>query len=330
MTPSAGAPAKLIHASSPATGSSPGVAILLCTFNGEDFLQKQLESIVAQTHNNWVIHVSDDGSNDSTTSILNSYQESLGHHRFKIYEGPKLGFAKNFLSLIKNESINGDYFAFSDQDDVWHSTKLERGISSLKTLECSLPALYCSRVRLINAEGQLVGMSPLRSKTPSFKNALVQSIAGGNTMLINPPARDLLAMTPNDVSVAAHDWLTYLLVTASGGFVIYDKTPSLDYRQHENNLIGNKTGILGILGILPRLKSITTERFSLWTDQNCYLLNKLDNQLTKDNHNTLKSYEELRHSGLITRIKLLYRIGLYRQGTLDNFLFILALILKKI
>jgi glycosyltransferase involved in cell wall biosynthesis len=327
MTPSAGAPTKLTHVSSPSTGSSPGVAILLCTFNGKDFLQKQLESIVAQTHKNWVIHASDDGSNDNTTSILNSYQESLGQHRFKIYEGPKLGFAKNFLSLIKNESISGDYFAFSDQDDVWHSTKLERGISNLKTLEHSLPALYCSRVRLINAEGQLVGMSPLRSKTPSFKNALVQSIAGGNTMLINPAARDLLAMTPNNVSVVAHDWLTYLLVTAAGGFVIYDKTPSLDYRQHENNLIGNKTGILGNL---LRLKSVTTERFSLWNDQNCYLLNKLGNQLTKDNHNTLKSYEKLRRSGLITRIKLLYRIGLYRQGTLDNFLFTLAVILKKI
>jgi hypothetical protein len=146
-------------------------------------------------------------------------------------------------------------------------------------------------------------------------------------MLINPAARDLLAMTPNNVSVVAHDWLTYLLVTAAGGFVIYDKTPSLDYRQHENNLIGNKTGILGNL---LRLKSVTTERFSLWNDQNCYLLNKLGNQLTKDNHNTLKSYEKLRRSGLITRIKLLYRIGLYRQGTLDNFLFTLAVILKKI
>jgi glycosyltransferase involved in cell wall biosynthesis len=327
MTLSAGAQAKLTHASSPATGSSPGVAILLCTFNGKNFLQKQLESIVAQTHKNWVIHVSDDGSNDSTTSILNFYHDSLGEHRLKIYEGPKLGFAKNFLSLIKNESIKGDYFAFSDQDDVWHSTKLERGISKLQTLECSLPALYCSRVRLINAEGQLVGMSPLRSKTPSFKNALVESIAGGNTMLINPRARDLLAMTPNDASVVAHDWLTYLLVTASGGAVIYDKTPSLDYRQHENNLIGNKAGILRNL---LRLKSMTTERFSLWNDKNCYLLNELYNQLTKDNHNTLKTYEELRRSGLTTRIKLHYQIGLYRQGALDNLLLMLAVILKKI
>lgn len=327
MTHSAGAQAKSTLPSSPTTGSSPRVAILLCTFNGKNFLQKQLESIIAQTHKNWVIHASDDGSNDSTTSILNSYQNSLGQHRFKIYEGPKLGFAKNFLSLIKNDSISGDYFAFSDQDDIWQSNKLERGISNLKTLDCSLPALYCSRVRLINADGKLVGMSPLRSKTPSFKNALVQSIAGGNTMLINPPARDLLALTPNDVSVAAHDWLTYLLVTASGGFVIYDKTPSLDYRQHENNLIGNKTSILGNL---PRIKSMTTERFSLWIDQNCDLLNKLDSQLTKDNYNTLKAYEKLRRSGLITRIKLLYRIGLYRQDTFDNFLFILAVIFKKI
>jgi glycosyltransferase involved in cell wall biosynthesis len=305
----------------------PEVAILLCTFNGEDFLHEQLESIEKQTHKNWVIHASDDGSNDNTLRILKAHQASLGTDKLKIYEGPRNGFAKNFLSLIKNKTIQGNYFAFSDQDDVWNSTKLEKSISSLQAINSSSPSLYCSRVRLIDADKRIVGMSPLRSKPPSFKNALVQSLAGANTMLINIPARALLAATPDTTEIVAHDWLTYLLVTAAGGTVVYDQTPSLDYRQHDNNLIGNKTGLRSHLN---RLKNLNTGRFSQWNDLNCNLLKNLGELLTKDNQNTLNTYEKIRTCSLVTRMKLFYRSGIYRQGTSDNLLLALAIFIKKI
>ena len=315
------------HVPGPAPDGSIVVAILLCTFNGEDFLREQLDSIIAQTHKDWVIYASDDGSSDDTLNILNEYQNALGSDRLKIYQGPKLGFAKNFLSLIKNRSITGNYFAFSDQDDIWNETKLERSISALQTTNETTPALYCSRVRLVNANRQHAGMSPLRLKPPSFKNALVQSLAGANTMLINSSARFLLEMTPDDVEVVAHDWLAYLLVTASGGCVIYDKTPCLDYRQHDSNLIGSKTGIRSNL---LRIKGLTARKFSQWNDQNCLILNKIDHLLTADNYKTLKSYEDIRSSGLFTRLKLLHKTGIYRQNTLDNLLLILAILFKKI
>jgi glycosyltransferase involved in cell wall biosynthesis len=304
------------------------VAILLCTFNGEKFLREQLDSILAQTHKNWVIHVSDDGSTDDTLNILREYQHNLGPDRLKLYEGPRQGFANNFLSLIKNKSITGNFFAFSDQDDIWNETKLEKSLSNLNTKKnSSLPALYCSRARLIDSNRQYVGMSPLRLKPPSFKNAIVQSLAGANTMLVNIPARNLLAKTPNNVEVVAHDWLAYLLITACGGSVIYDKTPSLDYRQHDHNLIGSK---IGILNNILRIKGLTTGKFSRWNEQNCHILHQMEYTLTADNFKILKSYEKIRSSGLFTRLKIFHQLGIYRQNSIDNILLFLAVIFKKL
>lgn len=78
------------------------VAILLSTYNGERFLVEQLDSLLAQTHRDWIIYASDDGSIDSTLAILREYQQRVGEERFFIFNGPRQGFAKNFMSLVKN------------------------------------------------------------------------------------------------------------------------------------------------------------------------------------------------------------------------------------
>ncbi|MBC3775845.1 glycosyltransferase family 2 protein [Pseudomonas sp. SWRI99] len=307
--------------------SQPSVAILLCTFNGARFLAEQIDSILMQTHTNWVIHASDDGSCDSTVKLLEAYQKSVGPDRLRLYQGPQLGFAQNFISLIKNNSIEADYFAFSDQDDIWHPTKLEKGLKKLQKIDHSNPALYCTRVRLIDTEQRCVGFSPLRKNTPSFENALVQSLAGANTMLINQSARTLMAAIPDNTPVVAHDWLAYLLVTASAGQVIYDSTPSLDYRQHEGNLIGNRTGLSANF---HRIKRFVTGDFSIWNDMNSEILDSMLGYMPTQNHTLFSDFKALRTAGLVKRTRLFFKVGLYRQGPLENLLLILALVFKKI
>ena len=81
------------------------VAILLCTYNGAEYLSAQLDSLVAQTHKDWVIYVSDDGSSDATLDILKRYQSELGEKRLVILGGPRQGFAKNFMSLVKMRTL---------------------------------------------------------------------------------------------------------------------------------------------------------------------------------------------------------------------------------
>ncbi|HEX2549461.1 MAG TPA: glycosyltransferase, partial [Gammaproteobacteria bacterium] len=126
------------------------VAILLCTYNDKYFLPKQLVSYITQTHQNWELHVSNDGDLPDTLQTLNHFQKKCTQ-LVKLREGPKQGFALNFLSLSCDENIKANYFAFSDQDDIWENDKLSRAISYLKTISAEIPAIYCSRTTLINS-----------------------------------------------------------------------------------------------------------------------------------------------------------------------------------
>ena len=96
------------------------IAILMCTKNGAAFLAEQLKSIADQTHANWILFVSDDGSTDETRNILRRFADS--HEQTTVVRnGPGKGVCANFLSLATDSTIDADYFAFSDQDDVWYT-----------------------------------------------------------------------------------------------------------------------------------------------------------------------------------------------------------------
>src|SRR5207249_955486 len=99
-----------------------------------------------------------------------------------LVEGPRQGFAANFRSMILDRRIDADGYAFCDQDDIWEPDRLESAIGWMQTHDATTPLMYCSRTATMTETGNLVGHSPLFSRPPSFRNALVQSIAGGNTI----------------------------------------------------------------------------------------------------------------------------------------------------
>ncbi|WP_434656540.1 glycosyltransferase [Pseudomonas sp. R3-56] len=89
------------------------IAIFLCTYNGRLFLKDQIDSIIAQTYENWTIYISDDGSTDGTLELLKHYQALVDTQRIQILSGPRKGFAENFMSLIRNTEISADFFPFA-------------------------------------------------------------------------------------------------------------------------------------------------------------------------------------------------------------------------
>lgn len=303
------------------------IAILMCTYNGAVFLREQLDSFGKQSYTNWTLYVSDDASTDETRSILSDYQHRWGKDRVIIFNGPCKGFAENFMSLIKRPEVKGDYFAFSDQDDIWFCDKLERALASLQRATFHEPALYCSRTRLVNSVGTVIGMSPMFLKPPSFQNALVQSLAGANTMLINQAARNLLLQVPENAPLVAHDWLAYLLVTGCGGRVIYDTEPCLDYRQHGGNLIGANASVLDRL---KRLREMLSGRFFEWTDANLKVLNGMSSYLSVKNRDVLVCLTAARSSSLFKRVNAYRKAGLYRQTLQGNLSLYLAVCIRKI
>ncbi|WP_421684425.1 glycosyltransferase family 2 protein [Stutzerimonas urumqiensis] len=291
------------------------------------YLRQQLDSLIAQTFSDWAIYASDDGSVDETREILLAYQRQLGKNRMVIFDGPQQGFAKNFMSLIKNATIISDYYAFSDQDDVWFPDKLERSLAHLKDSPADVPAMFCSRTRLIDADGHIIGFSPLFKKKPSFRNALVQSLAGANTMLLNQVAKALLAQTHDDAHIVSHDWLTYLLVSGSDGKVVYDPLPTLDYRQHGANLIGSNSGLADRW---VRVRKMFAGTFRDWTEHNLNALGSTCERFTKDNRKALAYFKKSRESSFIARVYLLKKAGVYRQTPFGTIGLIVAASIRRI
>lgn len=303
------------------------VAILLCTFNGQEYLSEQLESFASQAYLHWEVWASDDGSNDGTLTVLESFQKKWGKDRLRIQSGPKKGFATNFLSLTCDTAIQASYYAYSDQDDVWEANKISRAVEWLSKIPAHVPALYCSRTRLVDADNNEVGLSPIFTRRPSFSNALVQNIGGGNTMVFNDAARKLLCEAGDDIEVVAHDRWVYLVVTACGGMVFHDTYPTIRYRQHGENLMGSN---ISLNAKLVRLRLLVKGSFKKWNDQYVQALQHIRPRLTSENIRILDDFGHVRNSWLLPRLIGILRCRVYRQSLLGNIGLLLAVLLKRI
>lgn len=305
----------------------PQVAVLMCTHNGAEFLPQQLDSLANQTHRFWSLYVSDDGSKDQTLLLLQSYADAWGNGKCTLFKGPQRGFVWNFLALTCNEDIQADYFAWSDQDDIWATKKLAVAIEWLQNIPSAVPALYCGRTQIICELGRQHGLSPLFHRPPSFQNALVQSIAGGNTMVFNQAARRLIMEAGPHVLVPSHDWWCYQLVSGVGGAIYYDHQPHVLYRQHQCNLIGsNNSWRARIRRVVMTLQG----RFSQWNTQNIHALDSMGHRLGEEQRHTLALFKKARQQCLPARITSLYRARLYRQTLLGNLGFVFAALLNKV
>jgi glycosyltransferase involved in cell wall biosynthesis len=313
------------------TSATPSVAILMCTYNGEQYLDEQLLSFEEQSYPNWKLYVSDDGSKDQTIALLKSYQlkwqVKWGEDRLVIINGPRLGFSFNFLSLTCNPDIIADYYAWSDQDDIWLKDKITRAINFLQNKDQHLSQLYCTRTQLIDNQKTDIGLSPLFEKAPSFQNALVQSIAGGNTMVFNQTLKNYLMIAGADVKVVTHDWWLYIVATGCGGEVHYDSQTSLLYRQHGNNLIGSNNSLSARF---KRIRMLFEGRFQEWNDENTTALQRLQSHLTAENATRLGQFQHARRAWFLMRLYLLSQVGLYRQTALGNLGLIVAAVFKRI
>ena len=302
------------------------VAILMCTRDGAAFLDEQLGSIADQSHTNWSLVVSDDGSTDETLDVLRHFAASRAQ-KTAIRNGPRKGVCANFLSLATDPTIDADYFAFSDQDDIWYKNKLDRALSWLVTVPHDMPALYCGRTELITSDGRPYGFSPLFTRPITFRNAIIQSLGGGNTMVFNKAAKRLLE-TVGMLDVVLHDWWMCQLLSAVGGAIRYDSQPAIKYRQHSGNLIGSN---LGWSARFVRIRMMLKGRFSDWNRKNIAALERVPTHLIKpQNIQVLQLFAKARAAPLLQRLYYLKRSGVYRQTWLGNIGLVVATLLKRI
>ncbi len=308
--------------------TTPLVGIILCHYNGKDYIEDQIRSILNQSYPNIHIEIFDDASTceESKQLLENNYRDE---RRISLHWGEKnIGFSDNFLFGVKACYEKYDYISFSDQDDIWHNDKIERSLAKLQSNDECQPAMYCSSTEIINHDAtKLLGHSPHFPKPPSFGNALVQNIGGGNTMIINGAASKMLVNCTKTTQLPSHDWWVYLVTTATGGRVYYDHAPTLKYRQHDANIIGSNANLLARVNRIARL---FRGDFHRWSQKHIEALELCSDMLTEGNLRLLQSFKIARSANIFARLTFAVRPKVYRQTRFGSLALIIAFIVKKI
>lgn len=224
------------------------VCVLMSTYNGEAFVEEQIESILKQKGVELCLVVRDDGSSDGTLDILERYKKKgLLDYSY----GENLGYAGSFMRLLKN-APQCDYYAFSDQDDIWLDEKLAKAVRLLKEVS-SNKKLYCSNLQLY-LNGRPIGLMRPHNTTTDEYRCLNSSICTGCTVVIDGALRDVVIENqPKGIKV--HDLWLFHTALFLGQFV-YDDNAYIFYRQHQGNQIGAKYSFWSKLK--KRFKSLKT------------------------------------------------------------------------
>lgn len=288
--------------------------ILMGVRDGAAHLPAQLDSIAAQEGVRWRLVCSDDGSADGTRDLIAAF----GRDRpglVRLVPGPRAGFARNYLSLIAALPEDAGPVALADQDDLWLPAKLARARRSLARVPADRPALYCARRWLWQGgTGLRPSPEPLVRRT-GFGNALVENIAPGNTIVLNPAAARLARQAAHLAgAVYAHDWWLYLLISGAGGHIIADPARVLLYRQHGGNAIGAGTGLAGWIA---RKRAVLRGDYASRIAGNIAAMQRCAGFLTPENRQALARFDTARSAPLWPRLTGLRAAGLYRQDTAD-------------
>ena len=246
------------------------IACLLAYFEGSKYIRDQIQSIINQKKSNLNINlfISDDNSKESFPSLEELNLKNLNNINIFYRKLKKnVGYANNFLFSLKDISLKFDYFCFSDQDDIWLENKIATAIETIEKYPKDIAFLYGGRTSYFNKEcNQKLGDSLLLKKSPSFRNAIIQNIVGGNTMLFNNSARNIIVKTiKNNLNAVSHDWWCYQIISGSGGIIYYDKLSFVKYRQHSMNLLGANNSLKARLF---RINNLLNGKFRIWNNIN--------------------------------------------------------------
>lgn len=301
------------------------VVVLLSTYNGERYLSEFLDSLLAQTHQNWCLNVRDDGSQDNTRSILKAYRDSneerIRNLDFSHAEVP-VGPVQSFARLMKGSA--GQYFMFADQDDIWSHRKIELSLARMQVQEkiCSpqTPILVHSDLAVVDCHQRMIAPSfmayrnldPLRNKTCQL---LVQNVVTGCTTCFNRSLKELAQDIPD--AVIMHDWWLALVASCFGVIEFIDQ-PTVNYRQHGQNLVGARFSAGAwspdMMGKLKKMRAGIVQA----SNQAWLFLNHFESQLSPKQKKLLHAFATIRTKAFVERHLLLARYGIAYNTIVRN------------
>lgn len=299
------------------------VDILMATYNGENYLKEQLDSIFQQSYQDWVLVIRDDCSKDKTVEIIKRYQRLYpGKIVLLQAERPSGSAQNNFFELIRYERVHrdADYIMFSDQDDVWLPEKIRYTLKYMKKMEQKytekLPMLVHTDLKVVDTvlnerSPSLFILQSMDYKRNQLNHIVVQNIVTGCTMMVNRSLIIYLDKIPKK-SVMHDMWMA--LIAAAFGKIGFVKEPTMLYRQHGKNVNGAKNVnawshfVWRVFGA-KEIHSILVTYYRQAAEFN----EMYKSQLQKEQSEMLKAYASLENQRIWGKILILRKYNLFKK-----------------
>ncbi|AXN35277.1 glycosyltransferase family 2 protein [Latilactobacillus curvatus] len=303
------------------------IAILLSTYNGERFLEEQIESIIKQSNQQWTLYIRDDGSTDKTLDILGRYQADDRIQWINENKPQNLRVIGSFLKLL--ESAEADYYMFCDQDDVWLSDKVQVTLNKMLTLEAEnkqQPILVHTDLRIVDQDLKATSESMIKTQNldpqPSFGRLLVQNSITGCTMMINQNLKDR-CVGLDFTKIRMHDWW-FALVASAFGTIGYVPQATILYRQHGDNEVGAKNSLSELMS-RKHLFAQTKQMIQLAMAQATEFVADYPN-LTDDKVEMVHFYTNVKNYSKVERYRKMRTYGLLKNGSGRNAFYVFQML----
>lgn len=225
------------------------VTVVMSAYNGEKYIERQLDTIFAQDGVDVKCYVRDDGSKDNTVKILQEYKSKKQPARLSFSAEPNVGWQKSFLLALK-DAPSADYYAFSDQDDIWFPDKLTKCIEELKKHDNNkVLMVHHNRQRVDSCLNPLPDTSIRVPRPLNRQNATLMGVQGC-TAVFNEQAKKLFTKRLPKVNIPHDQWICIL--SYYFGEIYWLPEPLMYHIQYGSNTssAGNAIG-----GQMARLKS---------------------------------------------------------------------------
>ena len=298
------------------------IQILLATWNSERYLAEQLDSLFAQTYQNFEILIHDGGSSDNTVSIIHRYMKQYPE-KIRFLGSEQMDACANFAKLL--ECADGELFMFCDHDDVWKKEKIDCTLKAYKKAEQQYgnytPLLVFTDLEIVDSDlnklhSSMMNAQHLNKSSFTIQKLAVQNAATGNTMLFNKALRDLVLPIPQQTIM--HDYWV-VLTAALLGKIIYLDSPLILYRQHNNNVIGSfRYDFVNICKKVYRSRQELRNTFYRKMDQLTILLTRQSDKLDAEKTELLASLQKLKNMNYLEKRIFLLKNKFKAEGFLRN------------
>lgn len=305
------------------------VSVIMSTYNGEKYLKQQIDSILKQEGIKINLFIRDDGSTDKTVDIIKEYMKE--NKNILLFKENNVGATKSFFILcnyLNNNGTKADYYAFSDQDDVWDKNKLIRAINILNQDNKSTPNLYYSNLKLVDNNLKFKGYLFKRGIVKNTKGqSLAQIFTYGCTCVFNKEALNKICYLDINANIYHDNWI--YLVCKFLGNVYYDDESYINYRQHENNLSGTKNRGLKLLS--ERFKRLLNYNSMGHPFENMskQIIKLYYNELLKEDLRLLYTVANYRNS-LFCKLKLLFSSRIIAGTVSKDFCIKIRVLINKV